>query len=77
MERVVVSHSDDGSTFKDLFALARGTSVGTKEFPAFRGYEDRGNELLRFFCFAEPEAKERYLEILRANREMLREEKRG
>lgn len=73
LERVAVAHSEDRTVFKDLFALDRATSDGTQEAPAFHGYEGAGNELFRFYCFAEPEAKERYLEILRANRETLRQ----
>lgn len=75
VDRITVSNSEDGSHFSDRFTLGRATSVGTKEFPAFRAFEDRANELLRFFCQAEPEARQRYLDLLQANRELLREEK--
>jgi hypothetical protein len=77
MERVVVAHSEDGTVFKELFALDRLASEATKEAPAFHGYENGGRELFRFYCFAEPKAKERYLELLRANRDVLRQLKAG
>ncbi|TRC95496.1 hypothetical protein FJV76_01685 [Mesorhizobium sp. WSM4303] len=63
--------------FKDLFSLDRASSEATKEAPAFHGFEGAGNELFRFYCLAEPEAKARYRELLRANREILRQDKGG
>ena len=70
-DRVTVAVSEDGATFKDRFTLGRATSTGTQEFPAFRAYEDRANELLRFFCNATPAAKQLYLDLLQANRAQL------
>ncbi|WP_027057616.1 hypothetical protein [Mesorhizobium loti] len=77
VDRIAVSFSEDGSNFREQFALSRSTSVGTKEFPAFRALEDRANELLRFFCQADAdtEARQRYLDLLKANRQFLSEEK--
>jgi len=77
LEKITVAHSEDGTVFKDLFSLDRTTSEGTKEAPAFHGYKGAGNELFRFYCFAEPEAKARYLDLLRANREILHPDKGG
>ncbi|RRI05957.1 hypothetical protein EH240_05345 [Mesorhizobium tamadayense] len=78
MERVVVAHSEDGTVFfKELFALDRATSETTNKAPAFHGYENSGKALFRFYCFAEPEAKKRYLELLQANRDVLRQLKGG
>ncbi|RUT97910.1 hypothetical protein EOD23_27850 [Mesorhizobium sp. USDA-HM6] len=77
MEKVVVAHSEDGTVFKELFALDRATSEATKEAPAFHGFENGGNELFRFYCDAEPEAKARYLGLLRSNRDILRQLKGG
>lgn len=77
MERVVVAHSEDGTVFKELFALDRATSEATKEAPAFHGFENGGKELFRFYCDAEPEAKARYLGLLRANRDVLQQLKGG
>ncbi|QND59551.1 hypothetical protein [Mesorhizobium huakuii] len=75
VDRITVSYSGDGSNFRDRFTLSRSTSAGTKEFPAFRAFEDRANELLRFFCQADPETRQRYLDLLQANRQLLIEEK--
>ncbi|WP_157895975.1 hypothetical protein [Mesorhizobium sp. ORS 3428] len=77
MERVVVAKSEDGTIFKELFALDRATSEATKEAPAFHGYKENSEELFRFYCFAEPKAKELYLELLRANRDVLRQLRGG
>ncbi|MDG4883839.1 hypothetical protein [Mesorhizobium sp. WSM4884] len=77
VERVVVAHSDDGAAFKELFALDRATSETTREAPAFHSFENGGTELFRFYCDAEPEAKARYLNLLRANRDILRQLKGG
>lgn len=75
VDKIEVANSMDGSNFRVQFVLSRSTSAGTKEFPAFRAFEDRANELLRFFCLAEPAAKQRYLELLQANRALLRQQK--
>jgi hypothetical protein len=77
MEKVAVSSSEDGTVFKEVFALERVASEATNEAPAFQAYEDGSKELFRFYCFAEPYAKERYLELLRDNRDMLRRLKGG
>lgn len=77
LEKITVAHSEDGTVFKELFSLDRASSEATKEAPAFHGFEGAGNELFRFYCFAEPEAKARYLGLLRANREILRQDKGG
>ena len=55
-----------------MFLRSIAPSEGTKEAPAFRALEDRANELLRFFCFADAKAKQIYLDVLRANRETIR-----
>ncbi|TPN79590.1 hypothetical protein FJ987_05865 [Mesorhizobium sp. CU2] len=73
VDRVTVASSQDGSNFKDRFTLSRLASAGTKELPAFRAFEDRANELLRFFCNATPEEKQRYLDLLQANRALLQQ----
>jgi hypothetical protein len=75
VDQVTVAVSEDGATFKNRFTLGRAASAGTKEFPAFRAFEDRANELLRFFCLAEPAAKQRYLDLLQANRALLHQQK--
>ncbi|MHB9446442.1 hypothetical protein ACYG9R_06675 [Mesorhizobium sp. RSR565B] len=77
MERVAVASSLEGTAFKERFALDRATSEATKEAPAFHGYEENSQELLRFYCFAEPAAKQRYLDLLRANQELLRQSRGG
>ncbi|WP_146770349.1 hypothetical protein [Mesorhizobium hawassense] len=73
VDKITVANSVDGSNFRDQFMLGRSTSTGTNEFPAFRAFEDRANELLRFFCLAEPAAKQRYLDLMQANRALLRQ----
>lgn len=75
VDKITAAVSVDGSNFRDRFMLSRSTSTGTNEFPAFRAFEDRANELLRFFCLAEPAAKQRYLDLLRANRALLHRSK--
>lgn len=71
VDSVTVSYSEDGSIFHELFTLGRLTSAGTKEFPAFRALEDRANELMKFFCDADAETRQRYLDLLQANRHLL------
>ena len=75
VDKIAVANSEDGSNFRDQFMLSRSTSAETKEAPAFRAFEDRANELLRFFCLAEPAAKQRYLDLLQANRALLHQQK--
>ena len=75
VDKIAVANSEDGSNFRVQFMLSRSASAGTKEAPAFRAFEDRANELLRFFCLAEPAAKQRYLDLLEANRVLLRQRK--
>ncbi|TPJ73164.1 hypothetical protein [Mesorhizobium sp. B2-6-2] len=75
VDQVAVASSTDGSNFRNRFTLTRSNSAGTKEYPAFRAFEDRANELLRFFCNATPAEKQRYLDLLQANRLLLGQQK--